>query len=169
MVSPLRPVVAPGKKISQEQPNPSVRFPLNDCAQKAAAHILSRRIGGAWRDHHARLLRTHPPDTPLRLLGTTPRGLARMLTESGLPARALRRAPREALTPGALACVELRALTGRGPPRLHWIELTPEHLADPRLERAWECRASPLPMHRRALVVLDDDAHRGSERNAFPS
>lgn len=134
----------------------------NECAQRAAARLLARERGGSWRTHLARLRESHPPDTPWRLLGTTPAQLARMLTASGLPARALRRAPAEALTPGAVACVDLRPLWG-GLPRLHWdlVEAVDaervrfggrDHPREAFL-RAWSCRASPFPMHRRALVV----------------
>jgi hypothetical protein len=136
----------------------------NECAQRAAAKLLARESGHDWRVHHAALRASHPPDTPLRLLGTTPQQLARMLTDSGRPSRALRDAPETALAPGAIACVDLRPLRG-GLPRLHWDIVEGVDEAGVRLgerlhawgafRRAWACRASPFPMHRRALVVPD--------------
>lgn len=135
----------------------------NECGQRAAARILARVRGGDWREHYARLRASHPPDTPLRLLGTTPAHLARMLAANGVPAVALGRADEAALTPGAAACVDLRHLAG-GLPRLHW-DLVEEVRADairfggrwhPReaFLRAWQCRCSPFGMHRRALVLV---------------
>lgn len=134
----------------------------NECGQRAAARILARLRGGDWREHHARLRASHPPDTPLRLLGTTPAHLARMLDANGVPAVALRRADASSLAAGAAACVDLRHLHG-GVPRLHWdlIDAVREdavrfggrwHAREAFL-RAWQCRCSPFPMHRRALVV----------------
>ncbi|HET6405555.1 MAG TPA: hypothetical protein VFH78_12995 [Candidatus Thermoplasmatota archaeon] len=136
----------------------------NECAQRAAARLLSSRSGKDAAALYERLRASHPPDTPLRLLGTTPRLLARMLTESGLPSRALRCGGWSDLRAGALACVDLRPLEG-GLPRLHWVaveEVGPEHVrADGRRYareawmRAWSCRCSPFAMHRRALVLRD--------------
>lgn len=134
----------------------------NECGQRAAARILARVRGGDWRDHAARLAATHPPDTPWRLLGTTPAQLARMLAANDVPAVALRRVEEAALAPGAAACVDLRHLVG-GLPRLHW-DLVEDVRADairfggrwyPRASflRAWQCRCSPFAMHRRALVL----------------
>ena len=133
----------------------------NECAQRAAAHLLSQHLGGDWRGHYAQLRRTHPPDTPFRLLGTTPARVAKMLSDSGLDASLLTRATRDDVRPGALACIDLRPLHG-GLPRLHWVlidDVAPHgvraeerwHAWD-RWMRAWSCRASPFAMHRRALV-----------------
>lgn len=137
----------------------------NECGQRAAARILARLRGGDWREHYARVRVSHPPDTPLRLLGTTPAQLARMLAAHGVAAVPHRRAPASSLAPGAAACVDLRPLLG-GLPRLHWdiIEDVREdavrfggrwHARDAFL-RAWQCRCSPFAMHRRALVVASD-------------
>ncbi|HUR68848.1 MAG TPA: hypothetical protein VM370_06335 [Candidatus Thermoplasmatota archaeon] len=125
----------------------------HECAQRAASRILGVPA--------QRLARTHPPDTPLRLLGTTPRQLARMLTAHGRPSVARTRAAWSELAPGALVCVDLRPLLG-GLPRLHWMlveavdaaRVVVDGRAVPRavFERAWACRCSPFAMHRRALV-----------------
>lgn len=155
----------------------------NECAQRAGARLLARRLGGDWRTHYARLRLTHPPDTPLRLLGTTPRQLAAMLSASGLPARAMRDAPEDALRREALACVDLRPLLG-GLPRLHWdlvegadeasIRFGGRDHPRPTFLRAWACRASPFAMHRRALVVAEPVERawmgkRTSPRSTMPS
>lgn len=131
----------------------------NECAQRAAAALLARHHGGDAAAWHARVARTHPPDSPLRLWGTTPRQLAAALTAHGLPADVTRRH----LTSPGIACVDLRPLVG-GPPRLHWlvvervteasVETSLPRLLAPReeFERAWSCRVSPFRMHRQALV-----------------
>lgn len=126
----------------------------NECAQRAAGRLLGVPA--------ERLARTHPPDTPWRLVGTTPRQLARMLTAYGRPSRALRRAAWPDLARGALACIDLRPLAG-GLPRLHWVLVEDVEPARVRIEgrwvareafeRAWRCAWSPFAMHRRALVV----------------
>jgi len=59
----------------------------NECAQHAAARVLAHERGGNWRTHLARLRDSHPPDTPLRLLGTTPAQLARVITMGSPGAR----------------------------------------------------------------------------------
>lgn len=134
----------------------------NTCAQRAAAHVISQHTHQPWRPIYQHLLATHPPDTPLRLLGTTPARLAAALHHHGIPATTKRHAHPTDLHAGTIACIDLRALHG-GPPRLHWtlLEDVTDHAvrADGRWHtmerwmRAWTCRASPFPMHRRALVV----------------
>lgn len=123
----------------------------NTCAQRLAARILNVPA--------AELERTHPPDTPLRLLGTSAAQLARMLTAYGRPS-----AVRHGSGPhaGDAVCVDLRHLRG-GVPRLHWMLVDDARPDAVRLDgrwyprdafdRAWACRASPFPMHRRAKVV----------------
>lgn len=123
----------------------------NTCAQRLAARILGIPA--------AELERSHPPDTPLRLLGTTPAQLARMLAAHGRPARV---AHGGVPAPGEAVCVDLRPLRG-GIPRLHWMlveDVTEDAVRMeghwyPRaaFQRAWACRLSPFPMHRRARVV----------------
>lgn len=135
----------------------------NTCAQRLAARWL--------RVPAATLERSHPPDTPLRLLGTTPEQLARMLTAYGRPARAQRGGSPQA---GDAVMVDLRPLVG-GLPRLHWmrVEAVREDAValdgrwHPRaaFERAWGCRISPLPRHHRCLVReidIPDHAARGA-------
>lgn len=128
----------------------------NECAQRAAAAILHVPA--------EMLARTHPPDTPLRLLGTTPTQLARMFTDHGRASRVILRATPSDLERDAIACVDLRPLRG-GLPRLHWLRIDNvdehgvraegRHHAWARFMRAWNCRASPFRAHRRALVVPD--------------
>ena len=140
------------------------RFVRNECGQRAAARVLSRRLGGGWRDHYARLRNTHPPDTPFRLLGTTPKRVADMLSASGVKARVVAGRGMDQLRAGALACIDTRPLVG-GLPRLHWVEVEAVAPAGvqalgrvhdrERWMRAWSCRCSPFPMHRRALVVCE--------------
>lgn len=150
----------------------------NSCGQQAAARILSR-----WgHEVPASLLySTHPPDTPLGLLGTSPRGLARMLEAHGLHAErvAFRRADdarawlERALPLGPVALlVDLRPL-GCRLPTLHWTvasSQTPEGVECeslvrtrfdarrdivpwPELLRAWRCGVAPLPGYRHAAVA----------------
>lgn len=126
----------------------------NECAQRAAEHLL--------RVPAARLARTHPPNTPLRLLGTTPAQLARLLTAYGRASQVLPGATWSDLAPSGLACIDLRALRG-GLPRLHWVliqAVEPERVrvegrwvARSAFEKAWRCAWSPFRMHRRALVL----------------
>lgn len=135
----------------------------NECGQRAAAKVLSRRLGGPAREHYARLRESHPPDTPLRLLGTTPRRVAQMLSASGVPATVATSCAPSALRADAIACVDLRPLAG-GLPRLHWMAIdgvcaegvhAEGRLHDrPRWMRAWSCRVSPFAMHRRALILV---------------
>lgn len=156
----------------------------NACGQHAAARLLSHRgLGpaGTPRERAARLYATHPPDTPLKLLGTSPRGVERMLEAHGLPAeRAHFQAASDArdwleraLAAGPVALlVDLRPLGSRLP-MLHWTvatAATPEGVAcenlvrtpfDARravvpwnaLLRAWRCRIAPLPGYRYAAVA----------------
>ena len=141
-----------------------MRNTRNTCAQRAAARLLSQRHGGDWHHHYDRLCASHPPDTPLRLLGTTPARLLAMLRDTGLPAELRTRAEAAHLQPGAIACVDLRPLHGRIP-RLHWTLIEDLDERGVRAEgawhtrerwmRAWSCRVSPFAMHRRALVVAE--------------
>lgn len=164
--------------MTQEISTDRVRSGRNECGQRAAAEVLSRRIGGDARLYLRELRESHPPDTPLRLLGTTPRRVAHMLRACGLPAELRTRASQADLRADAIACVDLRVLEGRGLPRLHWAVIDDADAAGVRIGRAryawarflraWECRASPFPMHRRA-IVLPTGSTLGSEGNAFPS
>lgn len=159
------------------QETPPHGMARNECGQRAAAALLARHghaEAGALLDQ---LRASHPPDTPLRLLGTTPAQLARALRSRGLAARAVTHrddaSARATLLAGplpALACVDLRPLGARWP-MLHWVlveavdheSVTLSHLVRTggararvpwaRFLRAWRCRVSPFPMHRRAVVL----------------
>lgn len=132
----------------------------NTCAQRVASRLLGVPA------HE--LERTHPPDTPLRLLGTTPRQLAAMLTARGRASTAAWALPGERPRAEDAVCVDLRHLHG-GIPRLHWMLVEDTHderlrldgrwYAWDRAERAWACRASPLPMHRRAYVRAEGNRY----------
>ena len=164
--------------MTQEPSRDRVRSGRNECGQKAAAIVLSRRLGGPSRIHTAELARSHPPDTPLRLLGTTPARVAAMLRARGVACELRTRAGAADVQRDAIACVDLRALEGRGWPRLHWVVIDDADASGVRIGgarhswarflRAWECRASPFPMHRRAIVVpLAPTLTK--EGNAFPA
>lgn len=82
-----------------------------------------------------------------------------MLTDHGRPSRVEHGGEPRA---GDALCVDMRPLRG-GLPRLHWM-LVEDARADAlrldggwharsAVDRAWACRASPLPMHRRARVT----------------
>lgn len=125
----------------------------NTCAQRLASRLLGVPA--------SELERTHPPDTPWRLLGTSPAQLARMLAAHGSPA-----VVRHGSEPrvGDAVCVDLRPLRG-GLPRLHWMLVEDLDTDRVRLdgrwyprrgfERAWACRASPFAMHRYARVARE--------------
>lgn len=149
----------------------------NECGQRAAARMLSLLGHGDDAALRADLATRFRPDTPLRLLGTTPDQLARALRAYGEPGRATHHAApaqaRAALLAArmGLACVDLRHLGARWP-MLHWVHVaaadaegvdvdmlvrTPHgrraRFAWPAFLRAWRCAASPLAMHRYALVT----------------
>jgi hypothetical protein len=167
------------------RPTPKPVFALapharNGCAQAALAWLLD-----FWqlpRPPLAELYRAHPPDTPLRLMGTSPPALARMAAARGLrvrarsggdahAARAWLAAELAAGRPAALL-LDLRHL-GRRLPGGHWVVAlaaderevhvtnlvrTPRHagpVADLPWEAllpAWRCRAAVLPSWRFAGV-----------------
>lgn len=150
----------------------------NPCGQHAAARILSH-----WGRQApvSALYSSHPPDTPLKLLGTSPRGLERMLRDHGLDAErvSFRREAdarawlERALPTGPVALLlDLRPL-GRMLPTLHWAVATSadeagvacEKLAGTRFDarrdlvpwsgllRAWRAAVAPLPGYRHAAVL----------------
>lgn len=156
----------------------------NSCGQVAAARILAHwGLGpaGSPRERASLLYAAHPPDTWLKLLGTSPRGLARMLEAHGLATKLAthRRADdarawlERAVSTGPVALlVDLRPLGSRVP-ALHWLVATGtatdgvacENLVRtryraardvvpwPDLLRAWSCRVAPLPGYRHAAVL----------------
>lgn len=152
----------------------------NACGQRALATLLDlARIG---RPPLSELYASHPPDTLLKLFGTSPRALARMCVERGLDvrhraggdgARARAWLARELEEGRAVALLlDLRHL-GRPWPTGHWVvaldaderavQLTnlvrTPRFASPdagvpweTLLPAWRCAAAILPSWRYAAV-----------------
>ncbi|GEM_PF-4360560 len=144
----------------------------NGCAQAALATLLH---------HHGRpvdvraLDRAHPPDTPFRLLGTTPWGLLRAARALGLDARYVwghrdvaRLARHLAESGPAIVLLDV----GRRAPMMHWAvahAAGPEgvSLASlpgdaywpwPRFLRAW--RGVPLPGYRHGALLARPSSER---------
>lgn len=135
----------------------------NGCGQAALAALLghadARSVDAA-----------HPPDTPWRLAGTTPRGLTRAARALGLRARYRWGAPdldglRAHLDAGHAAIVLVDV--GRRVPRMHWAvargaDAQGIALANapgdatwswPRFQRAW--RGVPLPGYRHGALLVE--------------
>lgn len=173
--------------VSSSRPPPPARFARraegarNGCAQAAVATLLAHYDfpEPRLRDLYARF----PPDTPFRLLGTSPRRLAQALAAHGLPARQIshrRAAPARAWLEAELAAgqpvvllLDLRHL-GRRLPGGHYVvafacDEQEVHVTNmvragrhrgpqarvpwSELLPAWRCTLAPFPSWHYAAVV----------------